>query len=389
MGVKSLALLGIATSSLFIYWCIETKKDQFYNSIHTDKEMVPNELIAKSEKPIPVKELKNPSFAYISDKKSKIAAILSKKDADSKIVKSINAMCDGDGCIKSIKYFDNIKEFAYASEVIELINRSIESNADHFSFSLENNMLVLSGNFEKQKDIDDILDKCKPFADGNYTLVNNLHLNNAHTKKKQKVKHIVKKEVIENKAIIKSEPKKIQKTKPTPVKAKPVKITKIKDPVTNKQEIKKVVKKVKQAPKAKVVKTKDVRVNDVFIIPKHIDSQEAGYRISDLLLVEPIEFAQDGRSISKESENTLNKIADIIKKTKNIKVDIIAYSAKQENNTYARVLSQRKADSIRRYLINKGISSSILRSIGKGASDFVADPYDEINNRIDIKIRER
>jgi len=413
MGVKSLAFLGIVISSLFIYLCISSKKDSLYAQIakkdtsHHDQAITQIKKEPKKEAVIThvAKELKEPSFTFISTKeKIKIAAVFSNKDKDTNVSKMINQLCGNKGCTDDVKYFDDIKEFSFTQETLNLMQRSVEQNITDLNFAIKDKNLTLAGIATQKENIDALLKACDPFIKGGYKLNNNLKL---MKKKIEKVipaipkTAVVKKEVIENQAksqkvaLVKAKneqakEKKVQKPKES---AKPV-VKKVKTIKPKIEKAKKVVKKKAEVHKRKkaIHKTpkviKDVKVEDVFDVSNRVDPLEAAYRIEDILNIEPISF-DESHHISDESKISLNKIANIIKELHGVRVVVFSHSNRQESETYANVLTQKRADVVRSYLISRGVNGSIIKSYGKGDKELISDPYDDINNRIEIQIKER
>jgi outer membrane protein OmpA-like peptidoglycan-associated protein len=447
MGVKSLIFLGLIMSALFVYLCIDSKKDAFYASINQKTPKVVAPTVKEKPLPAPIVATKYPSFAYVSGAKSKVAALLATKDQNGTITKMIDNICGENGCVKDIKYFEDTKEFIPSDQVLDLINFSIEKNIDKFAIYIDQKIVKVDGELKDISDKDEIDLKLKYFVDNKYDVSNNTHIKDQKPKVKPKEKHNivealqeskVVKEVIENqskvitdeenktvapkkdevkKEIVKKEEPKIVKEvienqskvitdeenktvtpKKDEVKKEIVKKAIEKTPV--KKEEPKIVKEVKKSKVVKPVKKpkkvvkkiepikekviEDVSVDDVFVIPEHISVEEASYRVSDLLIAEPIIFEEDGQ-ISIESQNTLNKIADILLGQDGVTITVLGHTYSAEDPTYSRVISQKRADSVRNYLVKSGLRRSIIRSVGYGDGSISDDPS---YTSIEIKIKE-
>jgi len=102
MSAKSILLLGLIISALFIYLCIDSKKNELYTQLVEKKEpknttssLIPKKMKEKVLAPIAVKkDLKEASFAYVAGEKIKIAAIFSKEDNTSEIISGIEKICE-------------------------------------------------------------------------------------------------------------------------------------------------------------------------------------------------------------------------------------------------------------------------------------------------------
>jgi outer membrane protein OmpA-like peptidoglycan-associated protein len=123
--------------------------------------------------------------------------------------------------------------------------------------------------------------------------------------------------------------------------------------------------------------------------PQSIDILKYVPKISTIILSTPINFELDKSIIMPESKNTLDKISDILLEQDNIKVEVAGYTDASGEETYNKVLSQKRADAVRKYLIKSGVRSKIIRSVGYGSKDLISDdPLDTINRRVEIHIKE-
>ena len=238
MGVKSLTLLGLTVSGLFVYLCIESKKDTLYAKINktTDTKIATQTQAISKPLPLETKKVekvvikKEPKFTYIStDGKNQIAAVFSSNEKDSEAMHLIDAMCGNDGCLKEIKYFDDVKEFKYTKDVLDLINQSVEEGIENFNFSLEKKSLTLAGTVDKKEDIDKMLELTKGFESEDYKIINNLTLKDSKMKAKQT-----------------ESPKIAKKEAPVKVKEEAPKIIKEESPKIVKEDAPKIVNEVKE-----------------------------------------------------------------------------------------------------------------------------------------------
>ena len=86
----------------------------------------------------------------------------------------------------------------------------------------------------------------------------------------------------------------------------------------------------------------------------------------------PILFDFDKSTIHKNSYAELNEAAREMKKDKNSTITIDAYTDKIGTDKYNKALSVRRAESVKAYLIKKGISPRRLKIVGHGEKDPVA-----------------
>ncbi len=81
-----------------------------------------------------------------------------------------------------------------------------------------------------------------------------------------------------------------------------------------------------------------------------------------------IYFDFDKATIKKESEPTLNKVADIMKKYPSLKIEIGSHADARGTDSYNMALSERRAQSTMEYLISQGIERERLTAKGYGES---------------------
>lgn len=91
-----------------------------------------------------------------------------------------------------------------------------------------------------------------------------------------------------------------------------------------------------------------------------------------------------------ESYPELNRLADFIKEQNNIIVEISGHTDNIGSSTYNLNLSQQRANSVKRYLIERGCNSAQIISKGYGESKPVTDNSDEEqrakNRRVEFKV---
>ncbi len=123
------------------------------------------------------------------------------------------------------------------------------------------------------------------------------------------------------------------------------------------------------------------------------------------MAVPSIIFESDASNFDTENEKlsqdkidknlvTLNRIADILKKFKDYRVEIVGHANRttnpyneaeetQDSPMWGRAsipLSGERADAIREYLVKRGVSAANVSTKGMGGTEPVTDPYDRENN---------
>ena len=83
-------------------------------------------------------------------------------------------------------------------------------------------------------------------------------------------------------------------------------------------------------------------------------------------------FASGSAILSESSVGTLDEVADTLRRYPEMRVQIQGHTDSQGNRDFNIQLSQQRADAVRMYLLNKGISSSRLSARGFGPDEPVA-----------------
>lgn len=103
-----------------------------------------------------------------------------------------------------------------------------------------------------------------------------------------------------------------------------------------------------------------------------------------------IQFEFDKADIRPESYSLLNKIADVFIQNKNYTIEIQGHTDTSGEYQYNMILSQKRAESVRNYLIEKGVSPDMLTAIGYGPDKPIADNSTKagrkLNRRVEFQV---
>jgi OmpA-OmpF porin, OOP family len=131
-------------------------------------------------------------------------------------------------------------------------------------------------------------------------------------------------------------------------------------------------------------------VRDVFCAPKLASSKE------EVIVLRGINFDFDKSNIKREWAGVLDEAARIMKERPNIKVMVEGHTDSKGTEPYNQKLSERRARSVFGYLVDKGINSSRMQTVGYGeirpiASNTNANGSDNpegraINRRVELKV---
>jgi outer membrane protein OmpA-like peptidoglycan-associated protein len=85
-----------------------------------------------------------------------------------------------------------------------------------------------------------------------------------------------------------------------------------------------------------------------------------------IISIEKIYFDFDKSSLKKESTLSLNKIATVLSENPGMKININAHTDNKGSDKYNLVLSEKRAQEAKQYLIKNGIDASRLNATGLG-----------------------
>lgn len=84
-------------------------------------------------------------------------------------------------------------------------------------------------------------------------------------------------------------------------------------------------------------------------------------------------FASNKSDLLPDARERLNQVANVLKEQPDMSFTVIGHTDSQGNDEFNRALSQRRADSVRDYLVSRGVDSSHVRSVGRGKDEPIAD----------------
>ena len=163
-----------------------------------------------------------------------------------------------------------------------------------------------------------------------------------------------------------------------------------------------LIKKIKNiSPNANVLDLKDVPpcANVVNLIIKNsntpinndINMPVGVTPVGGVLVINYVLFGFD-KYETNEYNNNLNIVASYLSKDKNIRLKIIGYTDAQGNAEYNMILSKKRANFVKKYLINKGVSENQIVLDYKGMSNQISKNLNpesrKFNRRVEFSIIE-
>ena len=108
------------------------------------------------------------------------------------------------------------------------------------------------------------------------------------------------------------------------------------------------------------------------------------------VILKNIHFSTGSDVILQDSYAQLNQLADLLGLNQNLKVEISGHTDSVGDDLSNMVLSQKRADAIKYYLIGKAVPPNRVFSIGKGENEPIGDNETEIgkqkNRRVEIQV---
>ena len=115
-------------------------------------------------------------------------------------------------------------------------------------------------------------------------------------------------------------------------------------------------------------------------------------KLNELLLGKTVEFDSSSSRLRSDNHKLLDAIAAVLKDDPNAQIEVSGHTdsnGKEEKNLR---LSQRRAEAVKKYLVDKGIKSSRIEAIGHGSSLPIADDNtlegQRKNRRIEFNVQE-
>ena len=95
--------------------------------------------------------------------------------------------------------------------------------------------------------------------------------------------------------------------------------------------------------------------------------------VPEKIVLEGVNFDTGSAKIKSESYGVLDKNADVLMKHKDLNIKVVGYTDDRGSIKMNDKLSAARANSVKEYLIKKGVDANRISSEGKGPADPVAD----------------
>ncbi|MBV8062405.1 MAG: OmpA family protein [Nevskia sp.] len=115
-----------------------------------------------------------------------------------------------------------------------------------------------------------------------------------------------------------------------------------------------------------------------------------GCKQNDVLILRGVNFDFDKATLTAEAKTILDQVASALQARPDIKVEIDGHTDGKGSVSYNQKLSERRAASVKAYLVGKGIDGGRMTTAGFGKSRPIADnKTDEgraLNRRVELKV---
>ena len=95
------------------------------------------------------------------------------------------------------------------------------------------------------------------------------------------------------------------------------------------------------------------------------------FEVDDIIELEKIYFALDCAQLNADAQEQLDKLANSLKNFPEIRIELRSHTDARGSSNYNKILSERRAEATKKYLISKGISPDRLEATGFGDSEII------------------
>ncbi len=124
--------------------------------------------------------------------------------------------------------------------------------------------------------------------------------------------------------------------------------------------------------------------------PATMKVDAVGCAVSQTVVLTDVRFKLDSAELTDDANGTLDNVAKALESQKNLAVEIGGYADNMGSAEYNKELSQKRAETVRSYLIAKGVDGSRLTATGYGEKKPVVsndtEAGREMNRRVEFKV---
>lgn len=124
--------------------------------------------------------------------------------------------------------------------------------------------------------------------------------------------------------------------------------------------------------------------------PRGMIVDGTGCLIDQSVTLRAVQFEPGSARLTADARTALDEVARTLKNQSNLNAEIVGHTDDQGNDNFNLLLSQQRAESVRQYLIRKGIAAGRLAALGLGETQPVADNLTEAgriaNRRVEFRV---
>ncbi len=383
MGSKMIAAIGLLASGAFIYFCVDTKKMEIAKACnvltpepvaaavkmkdHEDKNLTPKsapllqKVATESEVNTTEKDVEtvqkveqgeksDPAFGIMFGPKINVVGMFAEEAKGKSLIDFINTYCENRECIRDIRFSNDIKTVHWHDDMVRLIQMFDEEHIQGGSLYINSNVLHIEGEITDQtqrKELDALIGRLK--QEGLFIEDETV---NMMTKVEEELPGM--EEEADEKSSNVSQTQTIDHEEAA-----------IKTSVPAKKIVEESTKTAPQTTSEKIVAKKEQNVTKNEGIQTEVQTQQEQKNSSEVMPdMFTITFDAAKKDLSEESKAKLDKLAQRLKHTGYQKVEIYGYEKSSEGAIYDMVVSQKKADLVKKYLFEKGVRHMFSKGLG-------------------------
>ncbi len=115
-----------------------------------------------------------------------------------------------------------------------------------------------------------------------------------------------------------------------------------------------------------------------------------GCVLGDTMVLQGVNFEFDEDRLTLNAKTLLDQVAGALTKRSDIKIELEGHTDSKGSDTYNQALSEARAASVKRYLIERGVDGGRMSTVGYGetmpVADNTTDEGRELNRRVQLKV---
>ena len=108
------------------------------------------------------------------------------------------------------------------------------------------------------------------------------------------------------------------------------------------------------------------------------------------MVLQGVNFEFDEDRLTLNAKTLLDQVAGALTKRSDIKIELEGHTDSKGSDTYNQALSEARAASVKRYLIERGVDGGRMSTVGYGetmpVADNTTDEGRELNRRVQLKV---